>query len=105
MYILDKTRARKVLLAQNIKPHQADRLLKHLSPVPDHLGHFIEQWLDDQTIPDIEIDGITVKQIMDNHHSHFLTAISDLAVLMDPDLPPEKRTQWRRILTTPRKYE
>jgi hypothetical protein len=105
MYILDKSRARKVLLAQNLKPHQADRLVERFSPVPDRLGHFIEQWLEDQTIPDIVIDGITVKQVMDNHHSHFLIAINDLAILMDPDLSPEKRTQWRRILSTPRRYE
>jgi hypothetical protein len=105
MYILDKTRARKVLLDQNIKPHQADRLLEHLSPVPDRLGHFIDQWLQDQTVPDVEIDGITLKQVMDNHHSHFLIAICDLAMLLDPDLTTEKRTQWRRILSTQRKYE
>ncbi len=105
MYLLDKTRARQVLLAENIKPFQADRLLERFPPLPDRFGPSIDTWLADQTIPDIDVDGITVKQVMENHHAHFLAAMSDLAVLLDPGLPPEKRSQWQRILTTPRSYE
>ncbi len=105
MYILDKTRARQVLLAQNMKPRQIDSILRRFPSLPDKLGPSIDKWLKDQQIPDIEVDGISVRQVMENHNSHFLVALADLAVLLDPDLLPEKREQWHRILRRRVMYE
>lgn len=105
MYILDKTRARELLLAQNLRPRQVSTILRKFPPLPDRLGASMDQWLQDQVIPDVEVDGISVKQVMKNHNSHFLVAISDLAVLLDPGLTAEKREQWQRILRRQVSYE
>lgn len=105
MYLLDKNKARSILLAQNFLSDEVDRMLKHYPALPDPLGDLIDRWLVDQNIPDFEVDNISLKDVIERRHSHFLIAIRDLGRLLDSDLTPEKREQWRRILSTPIHYE
>lgn len=105
MYLLDKERARKVLLSQKINAAQVDRLLRNYPPLPDALGALVEQWLSDQIIPEFEIDGISLKHAMKIRRSHFLVSIRDMRNLLDPTMPKEKRELWREILTTPVQYK
>lgn len=105
MYHLDKEKARKVLLEEGFSPSPVDRLLKRYPPVHESLGPAIEKWLNEGIISDVIVDGISVREVMEKRQSHFLIAIRDLSKLLDPNLTPEKREKWRRIITTPVFYE
>jgi len=105
MYLIDKEKVQKILLSQNHKPYQIAILLKNYPLISDDLGELIDHWMDNQEILDIEIDGVSLKDVINNHKSHFLVAIRDLDRLRDPSLTPEKLDQWRRILTTKRYFE
>ena len=105
MYILDKEKARKVLMENKLTPFQVDNLLKYYPPLPDKMGIYVEQWLIDQIIPEIVIEGISLRDVMQKRRSHFLVALRELGRLLDPNLTPEKRKLWREILTTPVFYE
>lgn len=105
MYHLDQEKARKILNAENIKAYQIDILLKNFPPVPDEIGTLVEQWFVDQNIPDLIVDGISIDEVMNKRHAHFLVAIRDLSRLLDPSLSDEMRKKWRKILTTTLYYE
>lgn len=105
MYILDKERISKILVAEKLNSSQIHYMLDNYPPIDDTLGVIIEQWLNNKEIPSFEIEGISLKNVMAMRHSHFLVAIRDLNKLLDPALTPEKHDQWRRILTTPVYYE
>ena len=105
MYELDKDLARRVLLKQGYAPYQVDILLKNYPPLQDELGVVVEKWLQNQKIPDLEVDGLLVREVMETRRSNFLVAVRALNRLLDASISDEKRTQWRRILTTPVRYE
>lgn len=106
MYVLDKDRARDVLLEEKrIPPHQVEKFLDRFPPLHAKLGEIVDQWLDTQTIPNVVIDGISLEEVTRIRHCHFLVAVRDLNKILDPNLSPEKRDQWRKILTTPVYYE
>ncbi|NMB60855.1 MAG: hypothetical protein GYA18_00775 [Chloroflexi bacterium] len=105
MYQLDKDLARSVLLKQGHATYQIDILLKNYPSLQDEMGVVVEKWLRDQKIPDLEVDGLSIREVMETRRSSFLVAVRDLNRLLDASLPDEKRTQWRRILTTPVYYE
>ena len=105
MYILDKDKARSLLLTKDSNPIVIETFLDNFPPLDDSLGQLVDQWLDDQQIPDLVIDGISLKHLMSFRASNFLKAIRDLNKLLDPSLSEADRQQWIRILNTPRFYE
>lgn len=106
MYVLDKDRARlKLLEEKKVPARQIDRFLDRYPPIQPSLGKYIDQWLDTGTVPEAVIDGIPLKDVIKFRRCHFLAAVRDLNQVLDMDLPPEKREQWRKILTTPVYYE
>lgn len=105
MYELDKHLARNALLKQGHAPYQVEITLKSYPPLQDDLGEAVKKWLNDQIIPDLVVDGLKVKEVMKTRRSNFLIAVRDLNRLLDASLSDEKRAQWRRILTTPIRYE
>lgn len=105
MYQLPKEKARAALMENNFSQREIDRLLANYPPLPDDFAPLVEQWLQDFIIPDFKVDEISIKKVMELRHSHFLVALRDLARLRDETLTPEKREQWRRILTSPVHFE
>lgn len=105
MYHLDQEKARKILLSDDFEAYQIDILLQNYPPLPDQVGEMIELWFVDQEIPELIVDGVSLHEVIDQRHAHFLVAIRDLSRLMDPSLSEEKREQWRKILTTTLYYE
>lgn len=101
MYIINKEVARKILLEQRFPPLQIERLLNRYPPIHDSLGNIIERWINDQVVSDIIIEDISLRDIIEKRNCHFLIAIRDMNKLLEPELTPKKREQWRRILTTP----
>lgn len=105
MYYLNKDKARKVLLSQNIQPYQIKILLKNYPSLPNSIGELIEDWFKDREIPELVIDGISLQEVMENRHSHFLIAIRDLSRLLDPSLSLEEKEKWHQILNKTLYYE
>lgn len=105
MYTIDREKVRQVLLSENQPAYQIDVLLENFPLLPDEIGALIDNWLDHREIPKLTIDGISLKDVMEKHHDHFLVAIRDLSRLLDPTLPDDKRELWKKALTAPRYYE
>lgn len=104
MYELDKEKARIILVAQQYNASQVDRLLNTYPLLPDSFKPFVEQWLADQVTPDFEVDGVSVKSVMEARQSSFLIAIRDLGRLLDPGFPEDKKKLWKELLTTPVRF-
>lgn len=105
MYELDKAKAAKILQKQGFTINEINTLLQKYPKLDDSLGPVVEKWLQDQETPNLEVDGLILKDVMKIRRSHFLVAVRDLNQLLNPALKDEKRMQWRRILTTPVTYE
>ncbi|MHB8806570.1 MAG: hypothetical protein ACYC59_03210 [Anaerolineaceae bacterium] len=105
MYFLDIERAAHILESEQINPGKIQYILNNYPPLNDKLGLAVEQWLNNQPISNVEVEGLLLSDVMEKRHSHFLSAIRDMNKLLDPTLPHEKHDQWRRILSTPIYYE
>jgi len=105
MYCINKEKARKVLLSQNYQPYQINILLENYPSLPDSIGELIEEWFDDHKIPELQIDGISLQEVMENRNSHFLVAIRDLSRLLDPSISLEDKKKWRKMLKKTLYYE
>ncbi len=105
MYILDKNKAEEILTKElNYNDHTAKGFLEHFPPIHDELSHAVEKWLEDRTIEDVEVYGLSIKEIMSvNENESFLNAIKMLNALYDKD--EEERTNFIRILRKPHTFE
>jgi phage regulator Rha-like protein len=79
--------------------------LKNFPELDDSLRAPVEEWLENQQIPELVVDGVSIHDVIEKRRSHFLKAIRDLNRLLDPNLTPEQHDNWKRIITTPRFYE
>jgi hypothetical protein len=105
MYILDKDRATKILISEHHSQSKVEFILKNFPPIDDKFASAIEQWMNGQAIPEIEVDGILLSEVMEKRHTHLLETIWDMNKLLDPTMLPKSHEQWKRILTTPIYYE
>jgi len=101
MYTLDKNKATIALQAQGYDLDQAARMLSHFPDLPDEFGVAIDQWMVDQKTPNFEVNGLSVEKVMEYRFSPFLSAMSDLFMLIDPKQPEAKHQMWQRILGKP----
>ncbi len=104
MYLLDEDRVRNILVEEGFDPRQIDLLLKNFPPLHDDLKPAVDVWLDNRLITDVSVDNISIHDVMTQRKCHFIIAIRDMNRLLDPNITPEKREQWRRIITTPVQY-
>lgn len=105
MYQLDMAKARKILIEEEKYPAvDVDQLLHDFPPVGDPLAQAVQQWLADRQIIQVDIDGLTIHQIMENRQYHFLTAIKALNRLLDETISPEQRARLRRSLSRSVRY-
>ena len=61
----------------------------------------MKKWLDDRTVEDVEVDGVTLKEVMDVQGWGFLEAISGLNDLLVKDMNDEERAALKVILRNP----
>jgi len=105
MYQLDKSIARKILIEEErYGAFDADQLLADYPPIGDALAQTVEQWLQDRQILDVQVEGLTIQQIMDNRQYHFLVAVKALNRLLDPSRTPEQCLRLRNSLSRPVQY-
>lgn len=76
-----------------------DDLLKSYPQIHDELVPSVQKWLDDGTVLDTTVDGLTIKQVMQKQGCNLLSAIRYLNVLLD-DITPERREELKKALAT-----
>jgi len=102
MYILDKAEARRILVTrEDYEPYQADFLLEKYPAIRDELADAVRQWLRDDTIQDVTVEGLTIRQVMEAKRCEFLVAVSYLNGLLDEGLSDEARDRYREYLVSP----
>jgi hypothetical protein len=105
MYILDKVKAEEILTKElGYKDYAVKGLLKDYPQIHDELSHAVEKWLEDRTIEDVDVFGLSVKELMNiNDNETFLHAIKMLNALYN--MNEEERTNFIRILRKPHTFE
>lgn len=105
MYQIDKAKARKILIEEeHYDAFDADQLLEDYPPIGDPLAQAVQQWLRDRQLLDTQVEGLTIKQIIDNRQYHFLVAVKALNRLLDPSKTAEQRLKLRNSLSRPVQY-
>lgn len=102
MYQINKEKAKKILVTElNYKPTNADIYLQDYPPIHDELSEAVNQWLEDRSIKNISISGLSIKEIMETRRCHFLMAVQNLNRMLDEDLTPHQRERLIEILKKP----
>ncbi len=102
MQSLDKEKVRKVLMEEEHLPSfRVDLILKEFPPIDEALATAVKQWLEKRSFDDVQVDGLSISEVMRLRRCHFLIAVKDLARLQDPELPAESRRRLREILSKP----
>jgi hypothetical protein len=65
------------------------------------LAEAMQAWLKDRRVLDVAVEGITIRQVMQAHDCHFLSAVSGLNDLLVRPLPPEDKAALATFLRTP----
>ena len=106
MYEIDKQKFREIMIGEErYSPRKVDLLLAEFPPVDDRFGEPIEQWLEDRTVPDIEVEGLSLREVMDNKQVHFLVAVRTLNELLHDRFLPADRSRRIKALRTPVVFE
>lgn len=106
MYEIDKDRFRKIMVdEQGYTANKVDQLLADYPAVDDRFAEAIEQWLEDRTIADVSVDGLSLKEVIDNRRFHFLVAVRTLNELLEKELPEPDRSRQVEALRTPVYFE
>lgn len=102
MYAIDKSRARKIMVEeQGYAAQKVDRLLADYPPIHEPLAGAVKQWLEDRTILPVSVEGLTIPQVMQDQHYHFLVAVKNLNILIDASVPEDERKRLLRALRVP----
>ena len=106
MYKLDKEEVRGILIKEmGYSKRNANLLLQDFPPLPEQLTGAVRKWLNDRTVTEIVVDGISLQEVMDNQQVDFLVAVRELNKLLDPSIPLDKRENLKKILQEPVFFE
>lgn len=102
MLVLDKAKVKKILTEElGYDPIDADLFLKDYPPIHNELIEAVQRWLQDRTVVDVKISGVSVSEVMQASGCNFLVAIRDMDRLLDPGLSEERRRQMAESLRQP----
>ena len=106
MYELDKEQVKKILIEEMKLPaFDVELFLRDFPPLHDSLSSAVEQWLKDRTITEVVVEGLAITDVMKKRRSHFLAALRDLNILLDENIPVEKRQRYKETLKKPVHYK
>lgn len=106
MYEIDKLMFREILIQrERFSPDKVDLLMADYPAVDDRFGDAIEQWLEDRTIAEISVHGISLREVLENKQVHFLVAIRSLNELLDTTFREPERSRQIEALRTPVVFE
>ena len=92
MFNLDKVRAKTILVSElGYNSTDADLYLKDYPQLHDELREAVQRWLNDRSISDTTVYGVSIEDVMHARGSHFLMAVSAINRLFDTELSPVQR--------------
>jgi hypothetical protein len=102
LFNIDVKKTREILINEfAYKPADADHYLSNYPSLDDALIEPVKTWFIDRSILEIELEGITIQQVMQAHKCNFLTAISSINDLFSSPLTIEQKETLKKFLTTP----
>lgn len=105
MYEIDKQKTKEILVSElGYKSFQVDKLLENYPTIHDPLAGAVQQWLEDRTILDVAVEGMTIEFVMHNRRCNFILAVEKLNRLLDEDLMPDQRQRLVQYLMQPVEY-
>ncbi len=105
MFDIDKEKVKQALIVDGVQIWQIDRLLEKYPKLHEQMMNALNVWLENRTVSDIQIEGLSISDVMNTRRCHFLVAIRDLDRFYDENLIGDERDQWVRILKSPVYYE
>lgn len=91
MYTIDRIKVKQIMVSElGYAQFEAEQFLDTIPSVHDKLQTVIEQWLEDRTVIDISVLGITLQGIIERRRCNFIIAIRYLNLLLSDDLLNEQ---------------
>jgi len=89
---IDKTKAKEILVNElNYKDFEADSILEEVSKISNVFAPVMQKWLDDRSVSDFLIEGISIKDVMNSHNCDVVRAAIEMNFLLDPNITPENK--------------
>lgn len=102
MLIINKEEVKRILETElGYSSFEANSYLRDYPPIHDELVEVVKRWLQDRTITDFYMFGLSLQEYMSNHRANFLMAVRDFNHLFDDDLSPERRDRLVGIMHKP----
>jgi hypothetical protein len=102
MLVINKGEVKKILVTElGYSSFEANIYLRDYPSIHDELVEVVQKWLEDRTITDINVFGLSLVEYMRNHRAHFLMAVRDFNRLFDNDLTSERRERLIGIMHKP----
>ena len=96
---VDTSRIRNVLQSElGYSRTEVNLFMENFPVLHPSLEPIVEQWLEDRTIVDIEVEGLSLKDVMEKQQRHFLAVIVKFDALLDDTLSIEDRQRLHRFL-------
>lgn len=103
---VDKLQMKMVMLKQGYDEHEVTLSLDHYpEDIDDRFSESYSKYLEDQSILDVEFDGVSLSKIIKLCGLHFFMALNDFSKFMSTAEGSEDRAKWKKILTTPVHFE
>jgi hypothetical protein len=103
---IDKTKISEILINEGKQQFYVDRLLESFpEELSDTLAPAYNQYVNDGTVSDVEIDGVSLSTLMDALRAHFFVALKQLDQLIKTPEGSADREKLKRLFTTPVHFE
>ncbi len=103
---IDRGEARDILVKElSFEAEMVDVYLDMYPLLHEDLRGPVEAWFKDRTVQDFEVEGISIRQVMEAQGTHFLNAVHGLNDLLTMELTDEERRALKTVLTTPLVFE
>ncbi|TCS96624.1 hypothetical protein [Hazenella coriacea] len=96
MSLFNEEKLKEILLTEcNYYQHQAEDKIESLKRLQEPLQKALQQWIEDRTISEeIEVEGVTLKYIMDKWDSNFTSALFLMSAFMKE---PQKAAKFKSV--------
>jgi hypothetical protein len=102
MLTLNEEQVTKILTSElGYRPGQAEYFVRSFPPVHGELSEAVNRWLQDRTILDTKVYGISLQEVMQIKRCNFLNAVKSLNRLLDNDIGDKRRDQMLTNLRIP----
>jgi hypothetical protein len=102
MMKLEPDQVTKILTTElGYQPAQAVAFVRDFPAIHDELADTVNRWLQDRTVIDTSIYGVTISEVMRVRRSNFLLALRAVNRLLDQDVDDDRRNQMIQDLRMP----